>query len=87
FTRILNFLLLRFHAPTLATLTGFLLGSLPVVWPWRLVDEVSGALQPVLPSSYAETMGSHGLLPCLLLMVTGILAVWLLENQWGGLER
>jgi putative membrane protein len=87
FTRVLKFVLERYHGPTLATLTGFLLGSLPVVWPWKLnaLDEVPA--RPVSPAQYAEALGDAHVLMSLALMALGFLLVWLLERRWGGLER
>lgn len=35
FAKFLNYLLARFHNITLAFLTGFLFGSLKLVWPWK----------------------------------------------------
>ncbi|MFT6892348.1 MAG: putative membrane protein, partial [Halioglobus sp.] len=37
FSRVLHWLLSRFHESTMALLTGFLFGSLAVVWPWKQV--------------------------------------------------
>lgn len=86
FSRLLSVLLQRYHAPTLATLTGFLFGSLLVVWPWKLA--VDGAMpRPVLPQVYAQQLGDSQWLFCSLLITLGLLLVWLLESRWGGLER
>ena len=46
FSRVLRLLLANYHGTTLATLTGFLFGSLPVVWPWKLPAPVSELLHP-----------------------------------------
>ena len=35
FARVLSFVLDKFKAPTLAGLTGFVIGSLGVIWPWK----------------------------------------------------
>ena len=35
FANLLNYLFKRFHYPTLAVLTGFMIGSLNRIWPWR----------------------------------------------------
>ena len=35
FSRILSWTFKHYHNPTLATLTGFMLGSLNKIWPWR----------------------------------------------------
>jgi hypothetical protein len=89
FSRLLHRLLRDFHAATLATLTGFLLGSLLVVWPWKLPRSADpDALSaPVSPSLYAVQAGDAQFLACLLLGACGLAAVWLLENRWGGPER
>lgn len=36
FSRILSLLLHRYHQPTMAVLTGFMIGSLNRIWPWRV---------------------------------------------------
>ncbi|MFK7830716.1 MAG: DUF368 domain-containing protein [Congregibacter sp.] len=87
FARLLSLLLERYHAATLATLTGFLFGSLLVVWPWKLLAAESGRSIPVLPADYAVALGESQWIPCLLLMAVGFVLVMLLETRWGGLER
>ena len=37
FSRLLNYLLTRFHALTLAFLTGLMIGAMPKIWPWKQV--------------------------------------------------
>jgi putative membrane protein len=93
FSRLLNWLLHRYHAATMALLTGFLLGSLLVVWPWKEVvawiagsdGEPKPARQlPVWPWQYAAETGLPSLLPAaVLLMLVGAVAVWGLERRWG----
>ncbi len=39
FSRLLQYLFQKFPQPTLALLTGFMLGSLYKLWPWRYVSE------------------------------------------------
>ncbi|EED33485.1 inner membrane protein [gamma proteobacterium NOR5-3] len=87
FSRLLSYLLRVHHSATLATLTGFLCGSLLVVWPWKTQPEDAGAALPVSPQHYAELFGDSQLIVCVMLMVLGFFAVWLLESRWGGLER
>jgi putative membrane protein len=40
FSRVLNWMFDKYEANTLALLTGFLIGSLNKVWPWKLTTEV-----------------------------------------------
>lgn len=92
FSRLLYWLLRHYHAATMALLTGFLVGSLLVVWPWkrplswvmgsdgepRPVQEV-----PVLPGAFAELGGEPFLFTCLLLMAVGFALVWWVDRTWG----
>jgi putative membrane protein len=39
FAKFLGYLFQRFHDATIALMTGFMIGSLPVVWPWKKVIE------------------------------------------------
>jgi len=87
FTRLLKRLLDAYHEATLAALTGFLVGSLPVVWPWRMPRGDGATSYPVFPVEYAASVGDSRLALCLLLAAAGLLAVWLLESRWGGPGR
>lgn len=66
FSHLLSWLLHRFHSITLALLTGFLFGSLNVIWPWKqtlqTVVDRHGELVPVqqknlLPSQFFDLTG------------------------------
>jgi len=82
FTRLLHYLLQHHRATTLATLTGFLGGSLFAVWPWRVdggaVAAGSAAVRQrlVWPADYAaQGAGDAQLLLCLFLMLLGFVVV------------
>jgi putative membrane protein len=93
FSRLLHWLLHRFHQSTMSLLTGFLLGSLAVVWPWKKVlawipgrdGEMKVAQQlPVTPADFQVYTGQDPqLLSCLVLMLTGFAIVWLVHARWG----
>jgi putative membrane protein len=93
FSRLLHWLLSRYHQATMALLTGFLFGSLAVVWPWkRVLDWVEGShgqLKPAqqVPVSPTEYFALTGQDPqvwyCVALMVVGFAAVWLIDARWG----
>lgn len=93
FSRLLHWLLLRFHQATMALLTGFLFGSLAVVWPWKRVlswvEGSQGQLKPsqqvpVLPFEFQMYSGIEPQLGlCLALMVIGAALVWLVHVRWG----
>jgi len=93
FSRFLQWLLTRYYRATIALLTGFLFGSLTIVWPWKRVLEwvvgSKGQLKPaqqlpVLPDEYLVRTGADPMvLVCLLAALTGLLLVWLLDHKWG----
>ncbi len=94
FSRILHCLLSRFHESTMALLTGFLFGSLAVVWPWKHVLEwvegSHGQLKPaqqvpVSPTEYLVMTGQDPqVVLCIALMCVGFATVWIIDAKWGG---
>lgn len=93
FSRLLHWLLHRFHQATMALLTGFLFGSLVVVWPWKRVlawvEDSHGGLKPsqqfpVSPADFQIYTGQEPQLWfCVALMTLGFAAVWLIHARWG----
>ncbi|HEY7776400.1 MAG TPA: DUF368 domain-containing protein, partial [Kineobactrum sp.] len=90
FSRLLHWLLQRFHVPTMALLTGFLFGSLLVVWPWKhALDWVlasDGALRPAqqVPVWPWDFAADPMVQLCLPLAMAGFALVWFVDRQWGG---
>lgn len=92
FSRLLHWLLQRFHQGTMAVLTGFLFGSLAVVWPWKRVLEwvegSHGQLKPaqqfpVSPLDYQIYTGQDPQMWfCLSLMIAGFAVVWVIHAYW-----
>lgn len=97
FSRLLHWLLHRFHQATMSLLTGFLFGSLLVVWPWKRtlawVEGSHGQLKPAqqwptTPGDFALATGTDPQIAlCLLLIVSGFLAVWVIDTRWGSAAR
>ncbi|SMF06168.1 putative membrane protein [Alteromonadaceae bacterium Bs31] len=89
FSRFLSWLLDNFHQATMATLVGFLIGSLNVTWPWKQTIETTlnrhGEVIPlvqknVLPVVYQSTTGEGSqLLLAILLAVLGLALVLLVD--------
>ena len=84
FAKILNWLFRKFHDITIAVLTGFLIGSLNKVWPWKITvsyyEDRHGEMKPldqnnVLPQSFdADVFYSIGLI------AVGFLIVFLIDR-------
>ena len=93
FSRLLHWLLQRFHESTMALLTGFLFGSLLVVWPWKRVlawvEGSHGQLKPaqqvpVSPTDYQVFSGQDPQVwLCVGLMLVGFILVWFIDSRWG----
>lgn len=92
FSRLLYWLLTRFQNLTLALLTGFLIGSLAVVWPWQQFKvapedesgQAHGTVQLFWPWDYADAVGDSQFLLVVCLMVAGLSLVLALESVSGG---
>lgn len=93
FSHVLGWLLEHYHDPMLAALTGFLIGSLYLIWPWKEViayyTSSSGKQKPleqlnVSPERFAEISGQDPqLLMALVLAVLGVVLVLGLERLSG----
>jgi len=81
----LSWIFRRFHDTAVALLTGFVAGSLPVIWPWKheitsIMEAAGKAKEKVigydwyLPSANGETCLAIGIL------VLGFALVWLMEK-------
>ena len=89
FSRFLTWLLSRFHTMVIATMCGFLVGSLNVIWPWKLVTESvisqSGkvivlASENLLPGEFSRAVGQDPLtLLCVIALSLGLVLVLGLE--------
>lgn len=83
FARALHWLLEHRRPATMGLLTGFLFGSLAVVWPWQLTREAGGSAL-LLPSQYAAAGGEPAqTLVCVALMLAGAILVGVIEWRWG----
>lgn len=90
FSHVLSWLLHRYHDRILALLTGFLLGSLNVVWPWKYAisfyqnsqgEELPLQQANVFPWDYFSVSGvSPSTLHCIILAICGFSVVLLLEK-------
>ena len=78
FSRVLSYALKNFRNITLAVLSGFMLGSLNKLWPWKEVEK--------LVSDGHEVMIEHNIAPntevaeAVVLMLIGFILVYVLEK-------
>ncbi|MDB2533506.1 DUF368 domain-containing protein [Porticoccaceae bacterium] len=89
FSRLLSWLLDNYQTMVIALMCGFLVGSLNIIWPWKLVTESvlshSGktivlASENLLPGQFAELVDQDPLTSiCILASIFGLLLVLGLE--------
>ncbi|WP_242012268.1 DUF368 domain-containing protein [Pseudodesulfovibrio cashew] len=82
FSRLLHYLLHRWHAATVAVLTGFMAGALRKVWPWKEVLEsvvIRGKLHVLREQNILPHMDAN-LLVAASLVLAGAAAVLLLDR-------
>lgn len=86
FSHVLKWLFKHYYNITLALLTGFILGSLNKVWPWKETltwhTDSKGIKSPVLQESVSP-FSFHGdsmLVFALILMILGFLTIFILEK-------
>jgi putative membrane protein len=97
FSKLLKWLFSNYKNVTLAILTGFILGSLNKIWPWKEIvgtridshgDEVNVYGQSILPNSFEELgQGESQLLFGIGLMVVGFLTIFIMEKLATGKDK
>ena len=86
FSHVLKWLFKNYHNITLAILTGFILGSLNKVWPWKRTltwhTNSEGIKTPLLQESVSPFSfeGDNQLIFSVLLMIVGFLTIFILER-------
>jgi len=83
FSHILSWVLKHYKDATLALLTGFILGSLRIIWPWKEVTKsiILNGKEKVLEYDwyFPESMNQETLLACVAILL-GIIIVYGLEK-------
>ena len=97
FSNILSWLLKRFHNQTIALLSGFMLGSLNKVWPWKETvefrmnshgEQVPLIQKNILPGTYEQLNHVEAqLLGAILLAVAGVFVILIIEKLSAKLNR
>lgn len=81
FSRVLSYALKNFRNVTLSVLTGFMLGSLNKVWPWKKTLEYytdsHGVVKPLIDTN---VMPNEYVWQAVVLMIVGFMMVYILEK-------
>ena len=88
-SRIPSWLMSHYKAAVIATMSGFLLGSLSIIWPWKNIpatvisseNQLAVGAQNILPQNYLATVGQEPyLLSSSVAFVVGLVVVLLIER-------
>ena len=82
FSHVLSWVFKHYKDATLALLTGFILGSLRIIWPWKKIAEsimVNGKEKIITYDWYLPSDFNQETILATLLIVAGILVVYSLE--------
>lgn len=90
FSYLLSWIFKKFRDQTIALLTGFILGSLGVIWPWKrtlhMLDAAGDVIlkkgQPVV-EKYIMFFPQFNLqfFIALFIMILGVISIWIVEKQ------
>ena len=86
FSRLISWLLKHYHAVTIGVLSGFMLGSLNKIWPWKEVIETRinshGETVPFLEKSILPQnfQGDPQILTAIIMVICGFMLIFGLEK-------
>lgn len=81
FSRVLSFALKNFRNITLSVLTGFMLGSLNKVWPWKkVVETYTDRHGEIIPLVEHNIWPNEAVTEAIVLMLVGFFLVYFLEK-------
>jgi putative membrane protein len=93
FSHLLSWVFRRYRNQTISLLTGFILGSLGILWPWQRIDYLADELgnqvikkgEPVVFQyvRYLPESISGDVILAFLISVAGILTIWIIERVAG----
>ncbi len=87
FSHLLSWVFRKYKNQTLSLLTGFILGSLAVIWPWKNVVETyidrHGVMRPLIQKNIWPTdfQGDPQIFMAIILFLTGIITIFVLESK------
>lgn len=80
FSYILSWVFKRYRDQTISTLTGFILGSLGIIWPWKnAIIQTFGEKEKVTGYQYLWPEMNMETFFAIFIMIIGFVAIWLME--------
>lgn len=91
FSHFLSWIFKKYRDETISILTGFIMGSLALLWPWKEFSYKTDALGNIITKADGEAIiqGYQRIIPdnldtqvmiAILIMIAGIISIWLIEK-------
>lgn len=82
FSYILSWVFKKFRDQTISILTGFILGSLGIIWPWKnAIIQEFGDKEKVIGYDYLLPQMNTEFFIALAFIILGFISIWLMEVQ------
>jgi len=80
FSHFLSWVLKKFHNQTLAILTGFVLGSVGILWPWKeAIKQTFGVKEKIIGYHWSIPQMDKSFVIALVFIILGIATIWITE--------
>ncbi len=88
FSHVLSWVFKRYKDQTIATLTGFILGSLGIIWPWKNpIEEIFGEKVKVIGYDYFLPQLDTEFFIAVAIIIIGIVSIWIMEKSAQNVEQ
>ncbi|MCP4910705.1 MAG: DUF368 domain-containing protein [Bacteroidetes bacterium] len=88
FSHLLSWVFSKYKDQTIAILTGFILGSLGIIWPWKNpINEVFGDKVKVIGYNYFWPDLNMEFLIAIVIILIGIISIWVMEKSARDIEQ
>lgn len=88
FSHLLSWVFSKYKDQTIAILTGFILGSLGIIWPWKTpINEIFGDKVKVIGYDYFWPDLNMEFLIAIVIILIGIISIWIMEKSARDIEQ
>lgn len=88
FSHIISWVFKRYKDQTIAALTGFILGSLGIIYPWKtpIVEMFGDKLKPVGYNYFIPELNTEFII-AIVVMLIGIISIWVMERSANNIDH
>ncbi len=88
FSHLLSWVFKNYRDQTIAALTGFILGSLGIIWPWKdPIEQTFGEKVKIVGYDYFLPHMNMEFFIAIIIMIVGVAAIWWMESSAGMVEK